>query len=214
MASRSRCGICEKTTSNKKQKLHLVTIDGEDKLQFGYYSHYNKDLNKVPLNTKVHEKCYKNFYSKWYKAPVENVKASSDIEHGIISINDANGVSNQCRSSNVCSIRINDDDRVDDDRAGDDRAGDDRADDAEVDDTEVVDDAEIDDDDGVEMKETIDEANNHFCSKTILSNESGFDNSSIIDWINDSCCVSSYNNDDHCSGDSRTFETKSQYSNC
>jgi hypothetical protein len=102
-----------------------------------------KDLNKSLLNTKVHEKCYKKCYSKWYNAFVENVKASSDIEHEIISINDANGVSDKCRSSNICNIRINDDDRVAD--------------------------AEIDDDDSVEMKENIDEANNRFFSKIDIS---------------------------------------------
>jgi hypothetical protein len=124
MVSRSRCGICEKTTNNQKQKLHLAIIDGEDKLQFSYYSYYRKDLNKSLHHTKVHE--------KWYNAFVENVMVSSDIEHGIISINDANGMSDKCHSSNVCNIRINDD--------------------------------------GVKVKENIDEANNRFYSKTILLN--------------------------------------------
>ena len=71
MTSRSRCVICKGTTANKKQKLHLVTINGEDKLQFGYYSYYKKYSNESLLNTEVHEKCYKKIYPIWYKAYVE-----------------------------------------------------------------------------------------------------------------------------------------------
>jgi len=48
-------------------------------------------------------------------------------------------------------------------------------------------------------------------SCTVWPNKAGVDNWSIINCINDSCCVSLYNNDDHCSGDIRRSLKKEKF---
>ena len=69
----AHCGICLKTTSNNKGPLCLVTVDGETKLQFGYYYHHKTDLNRSLVDTKVHVTCYKRYWDKWYSTCVRNV---------------------------------------------------------------------------------------------------------------------------------------------
>jgi hypothetical protein len=108
-----RCGICLKSTRNKKQHLRLVTSDAEDKLQFGYYSIHQTDLNRSLFNTKVHQKCYHKYIDRWYNESVRKIKVtnvSSNVEHELMSINDENNVSDERCLSNICNIDNDDDD--------------------------------------------------------------------------------------------------------
>ena len=112
----ARCGICLKTISNKKEPLCLVTIDGEAKLQFGYYSYHKADLNRSLVGTKVHVTCYKRYWDKWYNTCVRNVKdidPSSGSEHGITPINNENTTSDRCSLSNFENVeKCNDDEEI------------------------------------------------------------------------------------------------------
>jgi hypothetical protein len=108
----ARCGLCLKTTANKKQSLHLVTSDAETKLQFGYYSLHQIDLNRSLFNTKVHQKCYKKYHDRWYNQSIRNTKVtnvSSNFEHEVMSINDENNAPDEICSPDVCNIDNNDD---------------------------------------------------------------------------------------------------------
>ena len=115
----ARCGICLKTTSNNKGQLCLVTIDGETKLQFGYYSHDKTDLNRSLDSTKVHVTCYKRYWDKWYNKCVRNVTdtdPSSGSEHGITPINNENTTFDRYSLSNFENVeKCNDDEEIDED---------------------------------------------------------------------------------------------------
>ena len=113
----ARCGICLKTTSNNKGPLCLMTIDGETKLQFGYYSHHKTDLNRSLVGTKVHVTCYKRYWDKWYNTYVRYVTdtdPSSGSEHGITPINNENTTYDRCSLSNFENVeKCNDDEDAD-----------------------------------------------------------------------------------------------------
>ncbi|CAF4252684.1 unnamed protein product, partial [Rotaria sp. Silwood2] len=101
----ARCGLCLKTTCNNKQTLRLVTSDAEVKLQRGYYSLHQINLNQSLFNTKVHEKCYKKYKDRWYHEFVRKnrlIHVSSSFQDNSISINDENTVANEHDSTNIC----------------------------------------------------------------------------------------------------------------
>lgn len=112
----ARCGICLKTTSNKKEPLRLVTIEGEAKLEFGYYSYHKTNLNRSLVGTKVHLTCYKKYWDKWYNTSVRNVKdidRSTDSDHGIMFMNNENTTFDRCCLSNFDNVEeSNDEDEI------------------------------------------------------------------------------------------------------
>lgn len=112
----ARCGICLKTISNNKEPVRLVTIEGEAKLQFGYYSYHKTDLNRSLVGTKVHVTCYKRYWDKWYNTCVRNVKdidPSSDSDREIMSSNNENTTFDRCCLSNFENVeKCNDDEEI------------------------------------------------------------------------------------------------------
>ncbi|CAF4865364.1 unnamed protein product [Rotaria sp. Silwood1] len=103
----ARCGICLKFTSNNKQRLRLVTSDAEAKIQYGYYSLHNKDLNRILLNTKVHEKCYKKYQDRWYNQSIRNNKlsnVSTAVQDEVMLVDDENDVPEENSSLSVLNI--------------------------------------------------------------------------------------------------------------
>ncbi|CAF1468756.1 unnamed protein product, partial [Rotaria sordida] len=103
----ARCGICLKFTSNNKQRLRLVTSDAEAKIQYGYYSLHNKDLNRNLLNTKVHEKCYKKYQDRWYNQSIRNNKlsnVSTAVQDEVMLVDDENDVLEENSSLSVLNI--------------------------------------------------------------------------------------------------------------
>ncbi|CAF3090354.1 unnamed protein product, partial [Rotaria sp. Silwood2] len=103
----ARCGICLKITRNYKQRLRLVTSDAEAKIQYGYYSLHNKDLNRNLLNTKVHQKCYRKYQDRWYNQSIRNNKlsnVSTAVEDEVILVDDENDVPEENSSLSIHNI--------------------------------------------------------------------------------------------------------------
>ena len=69
------CSICLKITNKNREPLHVVTLDGEAKLQFGYYSYHREDLNRPLFNTVIHDKCYHKYFDRWYNTCVRKMKS-------------------------------------------------------------------------------------------------------------------------------------------
>ncbi|CAF5010295.1 unnamed protein product, partial [Rotaria sp. Silwood1] len=101
-------------------ELRLVTSDAEAKIQFGYYSFHQRDLNRSLFNTKVHLKCYKKYQDRWYNRSIRNTKVNNvanSFEGQMIPVNDENHVSDEHLLLDVCNMdNDNDDIDYDDER--------------------------------------------------------------------------------------------------
>jgi len=100
------CSICLKTINKYREPLRAVTLDGEAKLQFGYYSHHKKDLDRSIFNTLIHDTCYHKYFDRWYNTFVRNIKGGHENE--VISISNENNPVNESRSSNVLNFENHD----------------------------------------------------------------------------------------------------------